>query len=122
MRIVDRATIRPARCAVLPYMGSDRGPFVDTGSEMPGKGDQWDFHIYCSFPAIEEMARLIGGGGIKDMHDAHAKIEELEAELDAVRDELARTELVLDSIDVLEGADFRARKKTGRPKKETAAA
>lgn len=117
MRLVDRALIKPSRCAVLPYIGTDhdRG-FVDTGSEIPGKGDQWDWHVYVSVVAVEEMARLIGGGTPADMADANARIAELEGELDAARDELARAEMVLDSIDVLEGADFRARRKTGRPK------
>ena len=122
MRIVDRALIKPSRCAVLPYIGTDheRG-FVDTGSEIPGKGDQWDWHVYVSVVAVEEMARLIGGGGVKDMHNAHDRIAQLEAELEQARDDLAKAELVLDSIDALESANFRARRKTGRPKVKTEA-
>lgn len=120
MRLVDRATIKPMRCAALPQIGSthDRG-FIDTGSEMPGLGDQWDNHIYVSVVAVEEMSRLIGGGTPGDLAERDARIAELEARVTDLEGELERAEAILDSIDALESADFRARRKTGRPKTKT---
>jgi len=100
----------------MPQIGSEheRG-FIDTGSELPGLGDQWDQHVYVSIVAVEEMARMIGGGSVADMVDRDTQIHLLEgrvAEVEAERDAL---QVAIDGIDHIESAGFTARKKTGRP-------
>lgn len=58
MRFVTQATIRPHRCAVIPFIGSTHAKgFIDTGAEM-GVGNFRE-HVYVSIVAVEEMARMI---------------------------------------------------------------
>ena len=46
MRFVERAEIRPSRCAVLPQIpGNHPRGFIDTGSELIGGLDN---HVYVS--------------------------------------------------------------------------
>ena len=116
MRFVERALTKPSRCAVLPSIpGTHPAGFIDTGSELPGKGDQWDCHVYVSLVALREMNKVMGWDP-EAVPTLQARIRELEHELTAEQNRNTELEAVLDSIDVLEGADFRARRKTGRPK------
>lgn len=117
MRLVETAVIRPNRCAVIPFIASnDEEGFIDTGSEMNG----YDQHIYVSVKAVKEMARLIGWQSpgdfnrmVTEANKNARRVEELAAERDALQQKF-------DAIDVLTSADFRARNKAGRPRKETA--
>ena len=119
MRWVDRALTKPSRCAVIPSIaGTHPDGFIDTGSEMPGKGDRWDDHVYVSVVALREMVRLMGWPTVEEHSEMVGEIDGLRSELAETQAALERAETVLDSIDALESADFRARRKTGRPKKE----
>lgn len=114
MRIVERAVVKPARCAVLPFIGGDRGPFIDTGSELPGLGDQWDQHVYVSEIAVRQMAVMFGWSSPDEVAVKDARIAELEARVAGLEEELEKADVVLGAIDTLESRDFRARKKPGR--------
>jgi hypothetical protein len=106
MRWVQHASHRPARCAVLPFVGNSntqRG-FIDTGQELPG----WDPHIYVSVEAVEEMGRMVGlvrpaelGTVRRERDEATARVAELELELARARGEL-------DAVGVLRRAGFSA--------------
>jgi hypothetical protein len=91
--------------------------WIDTGSEMNG----FDNHVYLSEIAIREAAAMFGMVPGVQVKDRDVLIEKLRVKCDEIQAEL---ELALDqlhAIDVIESADFRARKKTGRPKREMAA-
>lgn len=117
MRLVPRALTSPSRCAVLPYIGPDHPDgYFDTGSELPGRGDQFDSHVYVSVVAAREMARMLGYHSPEAMQAVQEVCENQRAELELAREEIERLEVVLGAIDTLESRDFRARKKPGRPK------
>lgn len=121
MRFVEQALTKPSRCAVLPSIpGTHPEGFIDTGSELPGKGDQWDCHVYVSVVALRELNRVMGWHP-EQVEVLEARVAELEHQLTETENRLTEADAVLDSIDALESRDFRARRKTGRPpaKKKT---
>lgn len=117
MRLVPSALTSPSRCAALPYIGRDHPlGYFDTGSELPGRGDQYDSHVYISVVAAQEMARMLDWAPPEDVAELKQalaasllRVEELERE----RDEALAFK---QAVDTIESADFRARKKSGRPK------
>ncbi len=116
MRLVDKPATFPSRCAVIPFLGATYdGGFVDTGSEMAaGARDQ---HVYVSVAAVEQMAALIGWTPPADVGQLRADLDEAAAAVLRLEGELAEADQLVRAIDTLESADFRARKKTGRPRK-----
>lgn len=114
MRIVDVAAVYPMKCAVS---ARTQGPFVDTGCE-----DDYGQLIYLHVDVARQAGGLAGMGDVKELEglleEARSRIAELEAEIEEVAAERDEAVRFLDAIDVLESKDFRARKKTGRPKKE----
>lgn len=120
MQWVPKALTKPMRCAVLPQIGPNHPDgYIDTGSELPGRGDRWDDHVYVSVVALREMLKVVDWP-LPEEHEAlERRVAELEDKLAMVEAERDRYEAVIDGIDAIESADFRARKKTGRPKAET---
>jgi hypothetical protein len=116
MRIVALPFARPMRCAAIPYIGqSAQGEiWFDTGSELMGPDD----HVYLSGTAVKECARMIGWVPPSDIKALRRELEDVRHELAAVLTERHELKHKLDAIDVIESADFRARKKPGRPPKE----
>lgn len=110
MRFVSQATIRPHRCAVIPFIGSTHAKgFIDTGAEM-GVGNFRE-HVYVSVVAVEEMARMLGWCSPADRkgmeisrNDALDQLERIRAE----RDELAEFKA---RIEALEGEGFKVSKR-----------
>lgn len=111
MRIVPRAAGRPHVCAVFPHIGGDhpRGYF-ETGNTLTAI----DPKIYVSVVAAEHMARDLGfidaethQGVLDELAAARAELEQAEARIGDL-------EAVIDAIDTIESADFRARRKAGR--------
>ena len=116
MRFVEKAEIRPGRCAVIPTIpGTHPEGFFDTGSELPG----FDNHVYVSLVAVKEMARKINWVSPATYQEALDQIEALERQIRDAEADLRETQQFMDAIDVIESRDFRARRKPGRPKKQT---
>lgn len=111
MRWVETAAIRPNRCAAIPFIGgNDPDGYIDTGSELDG----FDNHVFISVKAVHEMATLIGRPTVaqfREVVSSNIAFSERLHALTAERDELLER---FAAIDVIESADFRARKKTGR--------
>jgi hypothetical protein len=116
MRLVERASIRPMRCAVLPQIGANhpRG-FVDTGSELFGGLDN---HVYVSVVAVEEMARMVGWVPQRERKQVEAERDEALERVAELEAELEDAHRNLDAVDQLVSAGYVSRKKPGRPRKE----
>jgi hypothetical protein len=119
VRYVPHAAIRPHRCAVIPFIGNhnSRG-FIDTGMDLPG----WDPHVYVSVEAVEQMAGMIGWQpahvsqqGSATIKSRDARIAELEAERDALTEQLG-------AVQVLKQAGYVQAKRPGKPRKTKVAA
>jgi len=114
MRWVESATIRPHRCAVIPFVGHDESGFIDSGSEMDG----FDNHVYVSVTAVREMARLIGLPTKAEYNALVAEANETARQLEHVTVQLSEARRELDAIDVIESGDYREfkrKRRTGRP-------
>jgi len=115
MRWVESATIRPHRCAVIPFVGSnDPEGYIDTGSEMDG----FDNHVYVSTKAVREMARLIGLPTKAEYNALVTEANDTARTLEATLSQLQEARRELDAIDVIESGDYREfkrKKRTGRP-------
>lgn len=113
MRFVEKAEIRPGRCAVIPTIpGNHVDGFFDTGSEMPG----FDNHIYVSLVAVREMARKLNWVSPETYQEALDQVAALERQIKDLEADLLEADKFASAVDVLESRDFRARKKPGRPK------
>jgi hypothetical protein len=103
---------RPHRCAVIPYIGPTSGHrFVDTGMDI----DDWH-HVYVSEPAVRQMAELVGMVPRGEVKARDTRIAELEEQVGRLVAAVETAERFRQAVDVIESADFRARKKAGRPK------
>jgi sRNA-binding carbon storage regulator CsrA len=115
VRFVERAEIRPSRCAVFPHIGGNhRSGYFDSGSEMPG----FDNHVYVSVVAAEAMALKLGWSSPEDVKTMRNEYETLERECERLREENADLNREFEAIDVLASRGFVARKKPGRKPKE----
>ena len=103
---VDRPTLVPGRCM---FTGTGEGPMLDMLRDF---GHDHVGRIYISLAYAREIGRA---AGLTDPQPEGAR--SLEAELQDALERIGELEMVLDSIDVLESHDFRARRKTGRPNK-----
>ena len=117
MRFVERADIRPMRCAVCPSIGqSHLEGFIDTGAEMlPAAVEQ---RVYVSVAAVRELNRVLGWPTPTAHEALQAERDELAKRLEDAETDLKETQQFMDAIDVIESRDFRARRKPGRPKKQ----
>jgi hypothetical protein len=118
MRWVAHAAMRPHTCAAVPFVGNSNAKrgFIDTGRDLPG----WDPHVYISFEAFQEMARIFEyqpGHAVTAVKAQVARkqerIAELEAELEEMRGQL-------DAVKVLKNAGFSQSNPPGRPRKVAA--
>lgn len=114
MRFSEKAHIRPHQCFVFPSLGAAHPKgYIDTGNELTCI----DPHSYISVEAVEQCAQFIGYPTREEHADALATVERLEQELESTKNALAEADRLVEAIDVIESRDFRARKKTGRPRK-----
>lgn len=116
MRFTKELPKLPQRCIYLPQIGSghEQGFIVPTVAF-----DAWDnrFEPAVSIAALQEIARQFPQAGLSprsELVEAQAQIEALKAENEALKEDLKQADQVINAIDVLEGAEFRARKKPGR--------
>lgn len=99
---------------MLPQIGQFHAEgFIDTGSEIESSAK--DSHVYVSVVAVRELAKLIGW---VDPAELAQERDDLAARVEALEGELASQDAVLEAIDTLESADYRARRKPGRAKKQ----
>lgn len=113
MRFVERAVIRPSRCAVFPHIpGDHKDGFFDTGSELLSSA--FDNHVYVSVVAAEAMAQKLGWSSPEDVKELRHQFEQLERENQRLREENEELNREFEAIDVLASAGFTARKKPGR--------
>jgi hypothetical protein len=113
VRLVDRPVLRPSHCAVFPFRAEDPDGFVDTGSELPG----FDNRVYVSAAAVREMAKLLGFPSPEEHSRVLGELERLRGEVERLEGEVREYDRRFEAIDVLESADFRARRRVGRPRK-----
>ena len=111
MRVVPKAAGRPHVCAVYPHIGGEhpRGYF-ETGVELTAI----DPKIYVSVVAAEHMARELGFIAGPEHQAALDALAAKQAELEQAEARISDLEAVIDAIDTIESADFRARRKAGR--------
>lgn len=115
MRFSARADIRPHQCFVFPSLGAAHAKgYIDPGNELTCI----DPHPYLSVEAVEQCAQFIGYPTREEHAQALEDVASLRAELEQCKAALDSAERIIESIDVIESRDFRARKKTGRPKKD----
>lgn len=82
MKIVDKATQAPAKCALT---GDIDGPFIDTGCWLP----EVDPYIYLHVPIVEQMARdLLGMVPEKEVAELEEAVEHLTEVVKEQRQEL----------------------------------
>lgn len=118
MRLVDKPHLRPHRCAAVPFIGQTADcRWVDTGQSLGFDDDR----VYLSEPAIVDAAKLLGHPSVEEYTAVVHERDRLFARVTELEDELTEASRMVDAIDVIESADFRARKKAGRPKKPAAA-
>ena len=114
MRFVERAEIKPSRCAAIPFIGNDHPEgFIDTGSELAG----FDNHVYVSVVAVKQMNKIIGGLSREEAAALHAEIEGLKREVERLEADNKGLNDELGAIDFLGSREWQARKKAGRPRK-----
>jgi hypothetical protein len=99
VRIVQHPVIRPQHCAVLPYIGSSSGSgFIDTGAELPG----FDNHVYVSFEAVWEMARMLGWVPPTAMEEAQRLEAELRERIAELESEVGELSQIADTVELVQ--------------------
>ena len=112
---VERPIFEPHRCVVLGK-GDDPVGWVDCGNLATVKPDP---RTYVSHGGVLTAARLFGYD-IPALLTTASRVDDLLRELDECKADLADANAKLDAIDVIESADFRARRKPGRKKEAVA--
>lgn len=117
MRVCAGPAIRPMHCAAIPHItGIDEGVrWLDCG-EMPG----FDNRVYLSDVAVRQAMSLLGYASPLEVEELHRELFEAREYADQLADRLQIAERALQAVDALESADFRARKRPGRPPKVAA--
>lgn len=120
MRKVDRCVQRPLHCAVFPTLGAGHAKgYYDVNVNLPGPGI-YENRVYVSVEAVEALARKEGWLEPAEQARLNNEVEGLARQLEQCRAELTEARRQLEAIDVIESADFRARKRAGRPKAKVA--
>lgn len=114
MHWVDQASIRPFRCALVPYVGNGQGHmFLDTGQELDLE------HVYISDAGCELVAQALGWVPPQQLEDAWAQVQAAEARVLGLERELQDVEREAQAIDGLTRHGFVVRRAPGRkPKKK----
>ena len=108
----------PHRCAVFTYRnGTDpETRFIDTGVDFEvGAGFE---RLYLSEAAVKDMSREFGHPSADEHATALAENAALKARLEDLEADMKEYDRRFQAIDILESADFRARRKAGRPPKQ----
>lgn len=116
MRLCGGPTVRPARCAALPHVNAHTPGDVRwlACTEMPG----FDNFVYLSDVAVRQAMSLLGYKTPVEVEGIEQELAQLRAECEEMRERLMVAESFVQAVDTIESADFRARRKPGRPRKE----
>jgi hypothetical protein len=114
VRLCAGPMIRPMHCAAIPHITAvDEGVrWLDCG-EMPGH----DNRVYLSDVAVRQAMSLLGYASPLEVEELERRLIEAQAEAEELAGRLEVAERALQAVDALESADFRARKRPGRPPK-----
>lgn len=112
MRWVDQATVRPNRCAVIPYIGNGSGhSFIDTQQDLDRE------HVYISDAAAESIAQMLGWAPPQTLaqereanRSLQAQVGELQAEVETLTEEREHVAALVN----LDTGDWQIRKPQGR--------
>jgi len=111
--------MHPHRCGVLPQLVNvavdPNTRYVDTDIDHDILGGLRE-RLYVSETAVKEMARVLGHPTNAEHIRVLAENEALKTEIADLREEMKEYDRRFQAIDILESADFRARRKVGRPK------
>lgn len=113
MRLVERPWKTPGRCAAVAHIDPVNTPtarWLDTDGCLPG----WDQHVYLSDIAVRQAMSVLGYPTPLEHERTVDMLAAAEIMVEAQRRRIVELEGQLKAIDVLEGADFRARHKPGR--------
>ena len=118
MIAVPTPTLFHPQCMVTKRADPERGPYVDLlrDFDMDHQG-----RMYVSRVAVEDMAATLGLPGKAEaerLAEAERELEDARARIAQLEEELSAQDTVIQAIDTLESAEFRARKRAGRPKKQ----
>lgn len=108
----------PGRCILFPQVISDPDGFV--------MGEEIDASLSIVRPTIsikglrEASQRYAGMVSQEEVSGLHEEIADLNHRIEQLEGELQEYDRRFQAIDVLESADYTARKKAGRPKKAAA--
>lgn len=114
MNLVDVPSMAPSTCAVLLIGQSMDTGWIDTGTNLKGL----DPRVYISLKGARAVAEFIGWTDPDSRDELDAVVLEHQALIADLQEQLAEADKYISAIDTLEGAGFRQRKKTGRPRKE----
>lgn len=114
MRWVDQASVRPFRCAVVPYIGNGRGnAFIDTGQDLDLE------HVYISDAGAEAVARMLGWVPPGELRQARAEVEVLKLEVERLQEEVREADRFAEAAEYTLGRfGQKVQRKPGRPKKK----
>jgi hypothetical protein len=105
----------PGRCILFPQNTSDPEGFI-YGETLAGPFAT-DIRPTISIRGLREAAqRYAGMVTAEDVESLRQELVDLQVEVEQCRQELAEYDRRFTAIDVLESADYTARKKPGRPK------
>lgn len=101
----------PHTCCVIPGRGKAMEPrgFFECG-DLVGI----DPRVYVSWAGAEVLAEKIGWVSGETYEQAKEAIADLEGRVEELEAQLSEQDAVIDAIDTIESADFRARRKPGK--------
>lgn len=111
MRIVEKPSSPPHRCAVNPGCTSDRDGFVDTGTVL----NAVEPAIYVAASSVRAMALLYGFATPEEKQELEGRVRELERDNEALNQELNQANYDLQAVERLERKGFERKKRAGRP-------
>lgn len=101
--IVTEPVMRPHHCALAPQIARDPEGFIDTGVKLTGVAPR----VYVSISAFRDLARRLDYTAPEARDELNARITELEAELQVLRDQLATRDSELEAVAVLKRAGYK---------------
>ena len=115
---VPKAAEWPGECVLFPHLGgAHRDGYVHTNTTRNILGRL--VHEYVSVVGLKEACAAMGWPSVEEHSAALDRIVVLERELEETKAALAESDRLIEAIDVIESRDFRARKKPGRPRKDS---